>query len=40
MKKEYVAPEIEVVEVVVEQGFLYSTGNAFGEEGTVITPEF
>lgn len=38
--KDYVAPEIEVIEVVVEHGFLYTSVDAFGEEGTVITPEF
>lgn len=40
MKKEYVAPEIEVIEVVVEHGFAYTTDDAFGDDGTVITPPF
>ena len=40
MMKEYVAPEIEVIEVSVEHGFLYTSADAFGEDGTVITPEF
>lgn len=38
--KDYVAPEIEVVEVVVEHGFVYTSSDAFGDDGTVITPEF
>ena len=38
--KEYVSPEIEVIEVVVEHGFIYTSADPFGEEGTVITPEF
>lgn len=40
MMKEYVASEIEVIEVSVEHGFLYTSSDAFGEDGTVITPEF
>lgn len=40
MKKEYIAPEIEIVEVLVEHGYVYTSADAFGEDGTVITPEF
>ena len=40
----YEAPLVEVIEVVVEQGFSSSisgdafSGDAFGDEGVVITP--
>ena len=35
----YEAPVVEVIEVVVEQGFSTSiSGDAFGDEGVVITP--
>lgn len=35
----YEAPAVEVIEVMVEQGFNYSTSDgAFGDEGIVITP--
>ena len=40
----YEAPLVEVIEVVVEQGFSTSisgdafSGDAFGDEGVVITP--
>lgn len=36
----YEAPKIEVIEVMVESGFVYSTSDAFGGDGTVITPPF
>ena len=38
--KDYVAPEIEVLEVLVENGYVYTSAGAFEEEGTVVTPEF
>lgn len=41
MNKDYVSPEIEVVEVLVEHGFVHTTPDAFGgDDGIVITPGF
>lgn len=37
--KQYVAPELEIIEVMVEHGFAYTEGGAFEDEwGDIITP--
>lgn len=37
--KQYVAPELEIIEVQVEKGFAYTQGGAFEDEwGDIITP--
>ena len=40
MKMNYVAPELEVLEVMVEQGFAGSDGGMVSDPGEAEKPEF